>query len=55
MTLRQIPNTGWATGELRNHRAAGAICQGMKDTIKVSHIANYCVPFAPCQENYPFG
>jgi hypothetical protein len=27
---------------LRDHRSAGAICERMKDAIKVSHMANYC-------------
>src|SRR5271155_599817 len=40
MALRKIANAGRAVGELRDHRAAGAIRQGMKDAIKVSHLAN---------------
>jgi hypothetical protein len=27
---------------LRDHRSAGAICERMKDAIKVSHMDNYC-------------
>ena len=42
MTLGQIPDTGWTTSKLRDHRSAGAICERMKDAIKVSHMANYC-------------
>jgi hypothetical protein len=36
---------------LRDHRAAGAICERMKDTVKVSHMANYCTCLISCQVN----
>lgn len=40
MTLREIANAGGAVRKLRYDRATGAIRQGMKDMIKVSHTAN---------------
>ena len=40
MAPRKIANAGWAGGKLRDDCAAGAIRQGMKDAIKVSHMAN---------------
>jgi hypothetical protein len=40
MALRKIANAGRAIGELRYDRATGAVREGMKDAIKVSHVAN---------------
>ena len=40
VALREITDAGRSVGKLRDHRAAGAIREGMKDTIKVSHMAN---------------
>ncbi|GAA4501197.1 hypothetical protein GCM10023158_27350 [Gluconacetobacter tumulicola] len=40
MALRQIADAGRAMSKLRNDRATGAIRQGMKDAIKISHMAN---------------
>ena len=40
MALRKIANAGRAVSQLRYDRTASAIRQGMKDAIKVSHMAN---------------
>ena len=40
MSLCEVANAGRPDGELRDHRSAGAVGEGMKDTIKVSHMAN---------------
>jgi hypothetical protein len=40
VSLREIPDAGGSMSELGYHRATGAIRQGMKDAIKVSHMAN---------------
>ena len=40
MALRKVANARRPIGKLRNHCATGAIRQGMKDAIKVSHMAN---------------
>jgi hypothetical protein len=40
MTPREIANARRSVRELRYDRAPGAIRQGMKDIIKVSHLAN---------------
>jgi hypothetical protein len=40
MPLRKVANAGRTAGKLRYDRAARAIRQGVKDAIKVSHMAN---------------
>jgi len=39
MALGEIADAGRAIRKLRDHRTTGAVRQGMKDAIKVSHMA----------------
>ncbi|CAM5765780.1 hypothetical protein LMIY3S_01598 [Labrys miyagiensis] len=39
MPLREVADAGGAVGKVRDDCTAGAVRQGMKNTIKVSHMA----------------